>query len=69
MARCQVCRGLRFQKVLVTRTFWGLSYVAGPPCEACDGSGIENCCEGLRGQPHSDETATPLHLPFRNSST
>ncbi len=75
MARCQACGGLG--KLAVLRLV--PRYVEKElPCSACGGSGIENCCEGLReaagaeqppAAPHTDEAATPSPPPCRTSST
>lgn len=55
MARCRPCQGTG-KAPLVVVVYDGRRQViawSGWPCDACDGSGWEHCCEGDCAQPES----------------
>jgi hypothetical protein len=62
MARCQACLGRGSRPVAIISR-----YLIGPPevsemqveriCSACDGSGWDHCCEGLREQPSASDNS------------
>lgn len=51
MARCSACGGTG--KRLIKTPAGLVTVETGEPCQICQGSGTEHCCEGERCQPES----------------